>query len=226
VTDPRIEKWQGWIDGLIKSNVLTMHLHRYAWEEATGVISDNAELPDSYWWEFMFETYSITQAVAVRRVADERRDVASLGRLLKDLRRGAGAITRTYWIDTLWAPEHARRRLIAERQWEEHFAGAVGDHLDPAIPNRDGAALRAAADSVKRYVDENLAHTSADAVAARVTLRVSDVHDAMDIVAQLFKRYYALLTAKGFLERDPGPPRGLSRPVPPAVDAIGLREIS
>ena len=43
------------------------------------IIEGNRELPDSYWWQFMFDTYAVTQAVAVRRQADLHKDVASLG---------------------------------------------------------------------------------------------------------------------------------------------------
>ena len=71
---------------------------------------------------------------------------------------GASAITRTYWIDTLWKADDRIERSIAGSQWDQRYAGSVGDHLDPAIPMADAAALRAAGEDVKKYVDENIAH--------------------------------------------------------------------
>jgi hypothetical protein len=50
VPDERIEKWKRWIDGSIKNNVLTMHLHRHAWRELAAVLEKNPGLPESYWW--------------------------------------------------------------------------------------------------------------------------------------------------------------------------------
>ncbi len=205
VADARIEKWTTWIDGTIKNELLTMHLHRFAWQEATKLIEDNAELPESYWWEFMYETYAITQAAAVRRQADVRRDVVSLARFLMDVRKGAAAITRTYWIDTLWEARDQIDRTVAGRQWDVHYGGSVGDYLDPAIPKKDFETLIAAAEDVKKYVDENIAHASADPVARQVTVAVSDVHPAMDTFGELFGRYYTLLTASTLATLTPIP---------------------
>lgn len=85
MTDQRIAKWQGWIDGTIKNNVLTMHLQRDAWRKVSKMLQDNGQLPESYWWEFMRDTYATTQAVAVRRQADTHKDVASLGKLIEEV---------------------------------------------------------------------------------------------------------------------------------------------
>lgn len=63
----RIEEWRGWIDGQIKDEVLTMHLHRDTWSQTQAIIAANLGLPESYWWESMADTYAVTQAVAVRR---------------------------------------------------------------------------------------------------------------------------------------------------------------
>jgi hypothetical protein len=193
--DARIERWTAWIDGSIKNEFLTMHLHRYAWQETVRLVEDNTELPESYWWEFMYETYAITQAAAIRRQVDVRGDAGSLLRFLMEVEKGAAAITRAYWVDVLWAAEDRIDRMMAGRQWDQHFGGNVGDHLDPDIPRADAAALRSAGEDVKKYVDENVAHLSADPVSAAVTLTVGDVHHAMDTCAELFRRYHSLFTA-------------------------------
>jgi len=75
LTDPRIEQWTKRVDGTIKAEVMRMHHHMSAWQRVSDVLADNPSLPDSYWWEFMFETYAMTQASAVRRQADKRKDV-------------------------------------------------------------------------------------------------------------------------------------------------------
>ena len=195
MADPRIDKWTSWIDGKIKNEVLAMHLHRFAWQESMNVAKDNTDLPHSYWWEYLYETYAVTQAAAIRRQVDKGRRVISLLRLLEGVEKDARAITRAYWIDTLWRADDQLDRYQAGRQWDEHYGGDVGDHLDPAIPKADGAALRAAGEDVKKYVDENIAHTAAEPSVAEVTLSVEDVHRAMDAFADVFRRYYGLFTA-------------------------------
>ena len=199
VADQRVEKWTRWIDGTIKRNVLTMHLHREAWREIARIIRENGQLPDSFWWEFMRDTYAITQAVAVRRQADMHRDVESLGKLIAEIRDDAQTITRERWINLRDADE----AHVAERAWATHYAGAVETHLDPAIPGSDFDALASAAQKVKDYVDQHVAHTDSSAVPAEVTLTLKDVHDTIDVIGHLFKKYYNLLTADSFVRLVP-----------------------
>jgi hypothetical protein len=202
VTDQRIEKWTRWIEGTIRSNVLTMHLQRDAWRDVSDILQRNGQLPDSYWWEFMRDTYATTQAVAVRRQADTHRDAASLGKLIQEIRDDASRITREFWIG-VWDTTEAWQLREAERGWTEHYAGGVGTHLDPAIPAADFDALIDAASKVKAFVDEQVAHADASAVSAQITLTLNDVHDAIDVSGDLFRKYYNLLTAASYISLVP-----------------------
>jgi hypothetical protein len=197
VTDLRNAKWQRWITGTINNNVLTMYIQRDAWREVSKMLEANGQLPDSYWWEFMRDTYATTQAVAVRRQADTHRDAASLGKLIKEIRDDPGKITRGLWDEPPFGFEH----VIAQNGWAEQYGGEVGDHLDPAIPTADFETLRTAAANVKAYVDEHVAH--ADPAAASVTLTLGQVHGAVEVIGDLFKRYYNLLTAGSYVELVP-----------------------
>lgn len=202
-TDSRITGWTDRVDGAIKVEVVRMHHHKSTWDRVSALLADNQGLPDSYWWEFMFETYAMSQASAVRRQADTRKDVNSLVRLIMDIRKGATALTKSWWVDTLWNPRQPIERMEAERQWGAYFGGAVGDHLDPAIPKADACALETAAAKVKHYVDENIAHTSAAPKEPAVTLELADVHDAMETVDRLFRRYYSLLRCASWTTTTP-----------------------
>jgi hypothetical protein len=53
-----------------------MHLQRDAYMKVSRSLSTNETLPESYWREFMFDTYITTQAMAVRRQADIDKRVA------------------------------------------------------------------------------------------------------------------------------------------------------
>jgi hypothetical protein len=202
-TDTRIADWTARVDGAIKAEVIRMHHHLSAWERVSAMIADNPDLPDSYWWEFMFEIYAMSQASAVRRQADTRRDVNSLMRLLMDVRKSATAVTRDWWIDTLWRPSHEMERFEAERQWREYFGGRAADHLDQSILKADIADLTSAAAKVKDYVDDHVAHTSAASADPKVTLQLADVHEAMKTVDRLFRRYHGLFTCSTFITTTP-----------------------
>ena len=195
MADQRVEKWSRWIDGTIKNNVLTMHLHRYAWREVAAVLEGNPSLPESYWWEFMLDTYATTQAVAVRRQADPHPDAASLRNLVEEIGEDPGRLTLEFWLGLWNDASDPIERQIAQRQWSEHFGGAVGAHLDPSIPSADPHLLADAATSIRGYVDRNVAHAQSSAVPSEVTLKVADLHAAIDVIGEVFRRYYGLLTA-------------------------------
>ena len=195
--DLRLAKWNGWIDGTVKSNVLTMHLHRHAWEEVTAILQANPDLPESYWWEFMHDTYATTQAVAVRRQADTHRGVASLGKLVEEIAGDPSHFTREYYI-RLWDDPDPYWLRVAQEHWDETYAGLVGNHLDPAIPAADLETLKAAAERVTHYVDKHVAHADAGAVSAEVTVRLSEVHDTIDTIGTLFKKYAGLFSSSAY----------------------------
>jgi hypothetical protein len=99
MADQRIAKWTRWIQGpTIAGDVTNMHLQRHAWLEVSQVIQSNGQLPDSYWWKFMLDTYRHTQASAVRRQADTHKDAASLGKLIEQIRDDPTRITRDFWL--------------------------------------------------------------------------------------------------------------------------------
>lgn len=201
--DQRIAKWTRWIDGTIKSNVLTMHLQRDAWREVSKILEDNGQLPDSYWWAFMRDTYGQTQAIAVRRQADTHSGVASLGKLIEGIRDDPTRLTRDFWLG-LWRDlSDPIDRHFAERAWADQYGGNTGTHLDPAIPAADLDALKAAAAGAKRWVDKHVAHADASAVSASITLTLKDIHDAIDVIGELFQRYYTLFTAVSMIELVP-----------------------
>ena len=199
MADQRIEKWTRWIDGSIKNNVLAMHLHRDAWREVAAILEQNPGLPESYWWEFMLDTYATTQAVAVRRQADRDPQTASLRNLCAELADDASRITRDFWLGLWQEPEDQFMRMLAERQWAENFGGGVGDHLDPDLPTADLERLVEAAGSIKDFVDRHIAHSQSSAVPANVTLQVRDLHNAIDVIGEVFQRYYSLLTASSMV---------------------------
>lgn len=98
-----VAKWTRWIEGPIANDVLTIHLHRDSWHKVQQIVQENGTLPDSYWWEFMFATYSMTHAVAVRRQTDTHPRVSSLGKLIQEIGRNPELVTREFWIG-LWNP--------------------------------------------------------------------------------------------------------------------------
>lgn len=201
MTDERIAKWTKWIEGPIHNEVLTMHLHRHAWQEVRDIVEANGSLPDSYWWEFFHGTYGTSQAIAVRRMADEHRDAASLGRLIAEIADDPGRITREFWLSLWTNSDPMMIRHLAEPGWTEQYGG--GDALDPAIPAADLAELRAKSEPVTDFVDKHLAHCDATPLPAERIPELGDVHAAIDAIGHLFRKYSNLFTAASWVDLVP-----------------------
>jgi len=222
MTDTRIEKWARWFERGITDDIYTMHLERFAWKRMEAIVNDNPALKgtESYLWEFLFNIYAKTQAVAVRRQADIDDQAASLGRLILEVSETPELLTQSWWLG-LWtrSQDDPHWQRVAETAWAEQYAGEVGDHLDPAIPTIDLAELRDRSQKVKDYVDRNVAHLDArmivsdeepptatppDAPTRRGgNLTLNEVHDAIDLIGRLFQKYGNLLTAASWVELTP-----------------------
>jgi hypothetical protein len=224
MADPRIEKWRRWFEQGITNDIYTMHLERFAWKRMEEIVNGNSAVKgtESYLWEFLFNTYAKTQAIAVRRQADTDDQVASLGRLILEVGETPTLLTRDWWL-SLWSEDgdgdDPYWQRVAEDAWAEHYAGEVGDHLDPAIAAIDLVELREGSQTVKEYVDRNVAHLDArmisssdgpptatppDAPTRRGSnLTLNEVHDAIDLIGRLFQKYGHLLTAASWAELTP-----------------------
>jgi hypothetical protein len=197
-----VDKWQDWIKGAIKGDVISMHADRATWRHVQSMLGANDQLPESIWWNLMHDTYATTQAVAVRRQAVPDRDSRNLGTLLAELSDDCSLITREFWVGMWDVTPTDPRHTLAAGIWTKQFAGTVGSHVDPAIVHADVARLRADSDAVKRYVDRHIAHSDRRATTINLP-SLSDVHDAIDSIGEIFRRYYNLLTAASMLQLEP-----------------------
>ena len=193
--DSKVDKWRGWLEhnGGVRNEVHVLHLHRYVWQEVARMLREHGNLPDSYWWKFMRDTYIASQAVAVRRLADTDPRVISLGRLLTEISTDASRVTRAV-VAGIWQPEDAFDERSMDRIFGE-FAGSVGNHFDPAIAQRDLESLTDGAAKVSDYVDKHLAHLDAKPIPPTDLPSLGDLHVAIDLIGELFQRYHLLLTA-------------------------------
>jgi hypothetical protein len=142
--------------------------------------------------------------------------VSSLAKLIEQIRDRPSQITREFWIGRWSDPSDPYLMMEADRGWNEQYAGAVGDHLDRAIPEVDLETLVSASRKVKEFVDEHIAHSgaglrkatpshpaAAESVPPDVTLTAREVHEVIDVIGDLFRKYYNLLTASSFVFLEP-----------------------
>jgi hypothetical protein len=164
------------------------------------MLAANDDLPASHWWQCMKDTYATTQAVAVRRQAVANRESNNLGTLLEELSQDCSRVTEEFWLG-LWS-EHVALRQMGQRIWRQQFAGDTGTHLDPAIVLADVQKLKDGSARVKRYVDKHLAHSDHEVNTTDLPV-LSDVHETIDLIGQVFRRYFNLFTASEITQLEP-----------------------
>lgn len=149
--DSKVEKWTRWIEGAIKNEVLTMHHHQAVFRRVAEIVNTREpKLPGSLFFDYLRGTYATSQAAAIRRLVEPSPRVVSLGRLLNEIAAEPERFTRRRFVG-VWPPEDQRR---GHETFSEHFAGSIGDHLDPAIVAADIARLETDAKKVVEHVDQ------------------------------------------------------------------------
>jgi hypothetical protein len=203
--DSTVEKWRRWIEENISPDVHMTYLQRAAYRRVQEIVEGNPGLPrDSYFWEYLQDTYAVTQAAAVRRQTEVSVRVRSLGQLIAEIEADTDKLTRDFFVDMWRDPgdrDEIRRKLTeytANGVFDDKFAGTVGDHLDPAIPRADLADLTGAAASVKAFVDESIAHSDKRPSSPLPTFAELDA--ALDLIGELLSKYTLLLTAAGLVD--------------------------
>lgn len=191
--DPRIEKWRRWIEGPIKSEVLTVWWHRDVYRRVATITQErNPQLPPSHFFDQLSTTYATSQASAVRRQADRNPRVISLGRLLVEIRDDPGRFSRQRFVNQYDVDQQDR----GDCAFTEHFAGNVGDHVDPDLVVGDLARLDEEAREVVEYVDKHVAHSDARRMRDLPTFR--ELNKAIDAIGALFERYALLITVESW----------------------------
>ncbi len=196
--DSRVEKWIGWLENKIRPEVLTIYWQRHVYRTVADITSNRQpHLPDSHFFDYLRDTYAITQAVAVRRQAEQSPRVISLGTLLAEVVGDSERLTRQRFVSQYDPDDQAR----GEEAFTDHFGGVVGEHLDPALVAADLDRLTAESERVVTYVDKNIAHLDRRPVGDLPLFE--DLNTAIDVVGDMFKRYVLLLTASSYAQLVP-----------------------
>jgi hypothetical protein len=174
--------------------MIGMYFRRLIWKRVVAIAEANPEVRNqgSAFWDLLRETYAVTQAIAIRRQADFDRRVCSLAMLIKQMRDNARALTRDSYV-SLWDQDNDPLVQRGQRNFDR-LAGEGGDHLDPNIPTADLEALEAAAERVRVYVNEHVAHDMAEPTTPEMPT-YTDLHDAIDALGEIGKKYFEVLTA-------------------------------
>src|SRR5262249_30697815 len=140
-------------------------------------------------FDFLAESYAMSQSVAVRRQAEVNDRVISLGTLIAEIAANPQLASRDRYV-TMWPPD---MQQLGFKEFEEIFGGSTKAHVDADLVSADLDQLVQSADGIKSYVDKHVAHYDRKPLKSLPTFAELDA--AVDQLGTTFQRYNLLLTA-------------------------------
>jgi hypothetical protein len=181
--------------GRIHDEVRTLKVNQYVFWEVQGIISrnDNLRKPSTF-YGWMGSMYASAMSAAVRRLIDRRRDSLSLIRLLEDVKSNPSLFSREAYKARCTNPN------LPDDYIDADYDGLVGNgnkQPDPAVITQEIAALKEKTEILKKFVDENIAHTRLEEAKDKNLPKFQDLDDAIEFVETLVKRYLHLFRGVG-----------------------------
>lgn len=194
------QMYESWLEQLelIIQDVYSLHHHRHLYREVRDM-AVAANLPPSAFFDALGLWYASSQAAALRRLVDRRRDTISLVRLLDDLRRNPSVLSRERHVE-LWGDD---RFFKAEghRNYDRFSMPASPNRLHQAAVADDIAAVDTSVERVQHYVNDHVAHRAAQQTTEIPTF--AELHEAIDAVSEVVQKYASLLKAEILAELEP-----------------------
>jgi hypothetical protein len=183
--------WQDWIGRepggrTIYAEVVEMLLFRKMWRGFAVVYEKAPEEARRNGTFLMYLRFAHARSLgaAVRRQADVREDVVSLGRLIDRVWRYPTVLTRERFR-SLQGEDDAG---MAD-EWFNDLAGP-GEFINPEIPARDRESLRTETAEVRKWVNTAVAHFGRREAGPPPLL---EIHRCVDVVFDLFHKYANLI---------------------------------
>jgi hypothetical protein len=125
--------------------------------------------------------------MGIRRQVDEDPRAASLARLLKEIRRAPGVVSRTRFVALYTIQEMGERAF-------DRLAGPGAQEIDPRQVQDDLSRLRRSTVGLERYATQRVAHL--DQTASPSVPTYADLDAALDLPDELTRKYRGLLLAQ------------------------------
>ncbi len=188
--DEEWRRWRTWLRGGIRQDVMTMLASRQVWRRYSELVQQAPQLVQRNRTFHTWVTHNYLDGIGtgIRRQTDLREDVIALARLLHRVARYPQALSR----DRFASDDESESRLSADEAFDE-LVGENRDFIDPVVPGTDLQTLLDGTSTVRRWIDKEVAHFDPKRGRFSAGLKIEDIHAALDIVADLLRRYSTLI---------------------------------
>ena len=149
-----------------------------------------------YW---LTRCYTTSQMTAIRRQIDRNRRAASLWHCLDLLAKEPAMATRSWFAGQLEDRGVDPRYLASQVAAFDRFAGPGEDHVNISLVLEDMECLMLAAKTAKTVVNKVFAHHEYRPGADSPEITWGEFDSAIDVVGDLYKKYYGLRHPGGVL---------------------------
>ena len=192
--DPKFGKWEKWLEAIYNKDFVEVFFNRHVFREVQGIIKNNPNLEnyEPNWFNvFLGQTYFDYAVSAIRRQVKHQKDSISLVGLLEDIIRNPHVLSREVFVERFVGLRPADEKR-AKCLFDEKFAGACAEHIDPIIVCQDLYKLKALSKMVEDFADKRVSHLD------RRQPDIPDFNaldDCIDCLAELIQKYYLLVMA-------------------------------
>jgi len=182
----------------IDDEATTLLRHRQTWQTFRDIFTRSSVAQGQpYFPLWVGELYGPTQALGIRKMADDDNRTGSFVRLLTKLAAEPGRLTREWFIGGTEAMMAVRLDQTFTRLADPQYTGA----MDPSVPQHDLELLLSLSHKVRTYVNQHVAHAQLNLSAPIPTY--GEIDDALDFLYKLLHKYTLLLKQSDRIE---GPP--------------------
>ncbi len=164
------------------------------------VDNNNTLKKHSAFYSVIQTTYCHSVLMYIRRQVRKDRDSVSLIKLAEDIKDNSGLITKEFYssLYVINRPddEHDEWKKLGERDFAEHFGGALVDRLDPQIIEEDIQCLAKISDDSSGFTDRRLAHL--DKREPTSIPMYSEIESWCDDLNEILRKYMLLFRAVAY----------------------------
>lgn len=186
-----IEKWLQWME-VIKDEVQELVMTKRTFHEVQQLIKDNPALHlSNSFYDYLSRTYVSHVVIGVRRqIKSKGNDCISMAKIFKELIKSPQDLTRCYYVG-LYKGTNMER--FADKDFNK-FATPGFPHIDPTLVAADLTRLLDASKRIEDFADKRVAHRDQREMEELPTF--NDVDACIDLLDELYVRYYMLFYAK------------------------------
>jgi hypothetical protein len=177
-----------------------LHADRQIWRDMTAMLEANDRIPERDFIKHWITQQAVAAlAMGIRRQNDERSDVVSLARLLREIQSNPHVITRERFM-SVCSPDNKNVRAVVDQNFDE-WAGPGGSQIDPERVETRLDQLQTTVQKIVHHVNKKLAHTDEGDPPSGFTFDELDA--AMKETGDLLIDLHLLLKCVALVSADP-----------------------